>query len=168
MNGEFHSVTADMFTWLVGNANIGFGDSNRKFNDKFTDMVPDSVKIFIDSYWPESHLDVGKITLSAYGNIMSDDDQKRLVSQNMFSIGHGMNGDPIVMKWDDNGDVSVGYISHDEFWEDENINPVDCYENVFDSFTEFVYRMAEGKFIPCDCFSASEYNELKGSMKNET
>lgn len=69
-----------------------------------------------------------------------------------------MNGDFIVL---DLENLKVGYVFHDDLWEDESVNPRDIFINLNCSIGEFYYNAVTVKDFPVDGFEAEKYVENK-------
>ncbi|MEH7110082.1 hypothetical protein, partial [Bacillus sp. JJ1764] len=52
------------------------------------------------------------------------EEYKRCIDNGFFIIGSGLNGDSIVI---DLNTRNIGYVFHDEVWEDGDVNPKEIY-----------------------------------------
>ena len=86
---------------------------------------------------------VNRIYFNRFNNIIEenlDEQNKACINNGYLIIGAGLNGDPIVLSIKSE---TVGYVSHDELWEDDedtdfdemlsmtNLNLFDFYKNAF-------------------------------------
>jgi hypothetical protein len=52
----------------------------------------------------------------------------------------------------------VGYVSHEEY--DLESDPRPLFEPAARSLESFLFRIAEGRFFPCDYFEAGDFNRF--------
>ncbi|NRF94836.1 hypothetical protein HQN89_28505 [Paenibacillus frigoriresistens] len=73
--------------------------------------------------------------------------------ENLLIIGHGLNGDYIVLNLITN---TIGYIFHDELWENDDVKIKDIYIDMKYSIGEFYLRSLDERF-PVDGFQAEKF-----------
>lgn len=78
----------------------------------------------------------------------------KCISERLLIIGSGLNGDLIVF---DLNNLKVGYVFHDDLWEDDSINPRDILVSLNCTIGQFYYNlMIDGDF-PVDGLQAEKY-----------
>lgn len=78
----------------------------------------------------------------------------RCLEADLLIIGSGLNGDFIVV---DLNNLKVGYVFHDDFWEDSSINPRDIFINLDCTIGKFYYNPMLKEDFPLDGFQVEEY-----------
>ncbi|MBS8263938.1 hypothetical protein DYI25_05755 [Mesobacillus boroniphilus] len=86
------------------------------------------------------------------------EEHKRCIDNGLFIIGYGLNGDPIVLDLNTN---EIGYVFHDELWEDEEINPREIYISLECSLPEFYFNSVTIDNYPVDGTEAERYMDKK-------
>ncbi len=84
------------------------------------------------------------------------EEHKRCIDNGLLIIGYGLNGDPIVI---DLNNKKIGYIFHDELWENEDVNPRDIYICLECSIPEFYYNSVTIFDYPVDGYEAETYKK---------
>jgi hypothetical protein len=82
----------------------------------------------------------------------------------MLPIGSAINGDLLVLSFTEES-CEVGLVSHDEFWEDGDARS--AYVAVTPSIDEFLWRAAEGRYLPIDFYAADELQEMRKKIAPE-
>jgi len=102
-----------------------------------------------------SHIKINQIYLNKFNDLIEEnsDEQNELCLENGFLIiGSGLNGDPIVISIETK---KIGYVCHDELWEDEECNFEDIVYVTRLNLSEF-YESAQEKGFPVDIHDAEE------------
>jgi hypothetical protein len=112
-----------------------------------------------------SFIQVNRISFDSFNLFKENniDIQNRKCIENKYLIiGSGLNGDPIVYSLKNN---SVGYVSHEELWEEEEyvFGEICCMTNL--SIQEFYYEAFSDDF-PADFYECEEYAENIDSNGN--
>ncbi|MDQ0913854.1 hypothetical protein [Paenibacillus sp. V4I5] len=81
---------------------------------------------------------------------------QRCIAEKLLIIGWGLNGDFIVL---DLENLKVGYVFHDDLWEDESVNPRDIFINLNCSIGEFYYNAITVEDFPVDGYEAEKFIE---------
>ncbi|MCP8970103.1 hypothetical protein [Ectobacillus ponti] len=72
----------------------------------------------------------------------------------LLIVGSGLNGDAIVV---DVNNEEVGYVFHDELWEDEAVRPREIFISLACSIAEFYYHSLTMDGYPVDGRDAEEF-----------
>lgn len=78
----------------------------------------------------------------------------KCILEGLLIIGSGLNGDLIVF---DLINQKVGYVFHDDLWEDESINPRDIFISLNCTIGEFYYKSMIDEDFPVDGLQAEQY-----------
>ena len=78
----------------------------------------------------------------------------RCIYEGLLIIGAGLNGDLIVL---DLNNLKIGYVFHDDLWEDDSINPRDILVNLNCTIGEFYYNSIVIEDFPVDGSEAEKY-----------
>ncbi|TBL77888.1 hypothetical protein [Paenibacillus thalictri] len=84
----------------------------------------------------------------------SDFPNEKCIQNNLLIIGYGLNGDYIVLNLNTQ---TIGYIFHDDLYENEEIDIKDIYINMDCSLGDFFYNSINTEDFPVDGFQAEKY-----------
>ncbi|WP_337100127.1 hypothetical protein [Paenibacillus sp. YIM B09110] len=82
----------------------------------------------------------------------------KCIDSGLLIVGHGLNGDYIVLNMKTN---SIGYIFHDELYENEDIRIEDIYIDMCMNLGEFFNRSVFEEGFPVDGYQAEEYRNSR-------
>jgi hypothetical protein len=121
--------------------------------------LPLELKRVLQWYWTNRGGEIGCYILYSVEESLADKDLPKLIVANMLPIGYAANGDPLVLCFNQEG-CAIGLVSHDQFWE-EGADLKTAYAEVTASIDEFLWRAAEGRYLPVDYYAASELLEMR-------
>ncbi|MCR8631988.1 hypothetical protein [Paenibacillus radicis (ex Xue et al. 2023)] len=78
---------------------------------------------------------------------------EKCINESLLIVGHGLNGDYIVLNLTT---YTMGYIFHDELWENDSVSINEIYIDMKYSIGEFYLRSLEYGF-PVDGFQAEKF-----------
>lgn len=78
----------------------------------------------------------------------------KCISERLLIIGSGLNGDLIVF---DLNNLKVGYVFHDDLWEDDSANPRDILVSLNCTIGKFFYKSMIDEDFPVDGLQAERY-----------
>lgn len=125
--------------------------------------LPLEVKRLLQWRWPTSSAAVGPYTLNSSADTLENSDLQHLLAARMVPVGSADNGDLLVISFPTDEQAEVGLVSHDTFWE-EGASPQEAYVRVAATVEEYLLRVAEGRFLPIDSFSAAELAALRDEL----
>ena len=107
------------------------------------------------------HAYVGRYLLLTASEIASDPWLLVFVAHGMLPIGRAESGDLLVLRFAKNHVIEVGVVDQSRFAHSPHafVAP-HAYARVTRSFDEFLLRIADGLFVPCDFESARQWTEL--------
>ena len=150
----------DLFIYLDRDHSLAVGRCPEKAKHALEEMpLPIDVKRILQWYWTNTGGSVGAYTLYGVEELLTKDDQPRLLAMGMLQIGFAANGDLLVLRFTEES-CAVGLISHDEFWS-EDCDEDYIYAEVTGSVDEFLWRAAEGRYLPIDYYAAIELIEMR-------
>ena len=122
--------------------------------------IPTELQEFLTIYSFSRPLQVGHICYDET-NYMAEnnleDENRNCIEEGLLIIGAGLNGDPVVV---DMETLSVGFVFHDELWEDTSLKAQSVYINTGLSIGEFYLNAATQKdSFPKDAYQAREVFE---------
>lgn len=82
------------------------------------------------------------------------EENRRCLESSLLIIGSGLNGDFIAL---DLKNLKVGYVFHDDLWEDSSLNPREIFICLDCTVGEFYYYSMVKKDFHVDGFEAEEY-----------
>lgn len=161
-----YELTIDLLHHLDSDGSLAIGKADEKTTAIFEGLqIPLDLKRLLQWYWTTSGGQVGPYTLYSVNEISANDDYDQLLKHQMIPIGYAANGDILVIRFvDENCDV--GLVSHDEFWEDRG-DPTQAYAEVTPSIDEYLWRVAESRYLPIDFYAAIELVELQKETTGE-
>ena len=150
----------DLFQHLDSGGALQVGPCPKEANRTLEEMpLPLDVKRVLQWYWMNSGGEIGGYSLYSVEESLANEDLPSLIAANMFPIGCAANGDPLVLCFNEER-CAVGLVSHDQFWED-GTDPKAAYAEVTATIDEFLWRAAEGRYLPIDYYAASELLEMR-------
>ena len=114
---------------------------------------------FLQWSWPQQSGDLGVLRLLSSCNLRDSRDGKRLVPFKLLHVGSGPSGDLLVLDFS-TAAVQPGFVAHDQFWGNDGVDPRSCYAPAARSLASLFWRMAEGRYVPCDFYAAVAYNKF--------
>ncbi len=156
----------DLFQHLDADGSLQGGHCPEAANRTLEGMpLPIDLKRVLQWYWTNRGGEVGPYTLYSVEESLANDDLPKLIAAGMLPIGYAPNGDPLVLCFCEEK-CAVGLVSHDQFWE-EGGEPKEAYAEVAGSIDEFLWRAAEGRYLPIDYYAASELVEMRKELGGE-
>lgn len=156
----------DLFIYLDRGNDLKVGNCPPKANQTLEEMpLPIDLKRVLQWYWTNNGSKVGAYNLFSVEEILARDDLSRLLALQMLQIGFAANGDPLVLRFSE-AECEVGLLSHDQFWSEEEFTE-DMYAKVTGSIDEFLWRAAEGRYLPVDYYAAAELLEMRREADGE-
>jgi len=116
----------------------------------------DSVIKYFSEHAYSRAIKYGKVTLHSAHELKSvnkETENQRLISRGLLVIGSGLNGDPIILCLKSG---KVGFVSHDELWENEDNSIEDIYIFVSDTLGTFFNSATKNGGFPVDYYQAIE------------
>lgn len=87
-------------------------------------------------------------------DINTDEENRRCLLSGLLIIGSGRNGDWVVV---DLNTLKVGYVFHDELWENEEVDVRDIFVSLDCSIGEFYHNIVTVNDYPVDGYDVEEY-----------
>lgn len=112
--------------------------------------------------WPAESMAAPPYELFSLSEIVNDDSTEPLAKKGFFQIGRTGNGDMLVLRLGNKWayETPVCLVSHELYFSEDT--PLDqCVVEVSESFSEFLYRAVEERYLPIDFFCAQEFWKLK-------
>jgi hypothetical protein len=157
-------LIADLFRFLAKKGQFEVGHPSKDVERQRESLpVPLDVKRLLQWQWPRSYVEVGPYGLNPAEDILRNEDLSRLLPAHMIPIGNARNGDLLVVRFATEGQAEVGLVSHDELWEGE-CEPEQAYVAVSATVEEYLYRAAEGRYLPIDSCAATDLVSLQSEM----
>ena len=151
----------DLFQHLDVDGSLQVGDCPERAKQQVEALpLPLDVKRMLQWYWTNAGGEVGRYTLYGVEEALAQEDLDRYLAAGMFPIGYALNGDPLVLRFSEDR-CAVGLVSHDQLWEEEVSGPEGAYVEVTASVEEYLWRVAEGRYLPIDYYAASELVEMR-------
>ena len=125
--------------------------------------LPIDLKRLLQWYWPNQPGKIGPYYIYSIKECLEKEDLSILMQSNMLQIGCAINGDPLVLCFNEER-CAVGLISHDEFWENHT-DPEESYAELTGSIDELLWLAAEKRYLPIDFYAASELIELRKEIE---
>lgn len=159
MDKDLFEKALELCNFTGQKSKTNFHDSNLiEFFER--NCVPNEVLNFLQTFSFYEPIRFNKVTY--YGNINRIvyenlyEENKRCISQGLLIIGYGLNGDFIVL---DLLTLKIGFVFHDDLWEDTNVIPRDILISMNCSIGDFFYKSMTTENYPVDGFEAEKYQE---------
>ena len=127
--------------------------------------IPLNLKRLLQWSWLTCGSEIGPYYFDSVNEITTNPDYETLIQYRMIPVGHAINGDIVVLRFDDK-DCSIGLISHDEFWEERG-DPNKSYAELAATIDEYLFRVTEKLYLPIDFYAAEEWEALKKKELSE-
>lgn len=124
-------------------------------------LIPKEILLFMSKFSFSQNLIFEHVYFDKVNDIPDNnlwEENKRCIDEGLLIIGSGLNGDFIVI---DLHTLNVGYVFHDEIWEDEDAIVRENYINLNWSIGQFYYNALTMQEFPVDGYQAEEYMEQK-------
>ncbi len=158
-----YELIVDLLHHLDSKGSLGIGNADEKTTAILENLtIPIDLKRLLQWCWTTSGGQVGPYVLYSVNEIPATHDYDQLLTCKMIPIGDAANGDILVIRFVDE-DCAVGLVSHDQLWEGES-DPVQAYVEVTPCIDEYLWRVAESRYLPIDFYAASELVELRRSV----
>lgn len=121
--------------------------------------IPESVISFFNKYAFSSFAEFGRVSFSSPNQIETEnteEENRSLIANGLLIIGSSANGDPVVL---DTMDGKVGFVSHDELWEEEVCDPREVLAKMDETIGSFYKNAACNPEFPVDYYQALEYKK---------
>ena len=156
----------DIFTHLAEKHGFKIDHAPKALKARLEELpLPMSVLRLLQWRWPRKRVCLGPYELYTAEEILASQDLTKLLKAKMIQVGSAPNGDPFVIRFALHDQAEVGLISHDSLYESPNIDPKKAYVAVAKSVDEYLYKVAEDRFLPMDFYSAREFQLLKSELK---
>lgn len=120
--------------------------------------IPIEVIEFIKEYSFNTTIKFKNISYYANVNNMVDINLEevngRCIAERLLIIGFGLNGDFVALNLNTS---TVGYIFHDDLWENSDVNPMDIFINLDCTIGQFYYNSVTKEDFPVDGYEAERY-----------
>lgn len=124
--------------------------------------IPLDLKRMLQWNWPNTSAFVYSYSLESVASICSHDYLQVLMKHGCFPIGSAGNGDEIVVRFTEDDVGAVGFASHDQLWEHpDEFDPAKGFARIAHSLEEFLFRLAEGLYLPHDFHAAEEWDSFR-------
>ena len=154
------ALIRDLFQHLDADGSLQVGHCPEAASRTLEAMpLPVGVKRVLQWYWTNRGGEVGGYTLHSVEGILAHEDLPRLLAVGMLPIGYAANGDPLVLRFGEE-ECAVGLVSHDELWGGVD-DPKEMYAEAAGSIDEYLWRAAEGRYLPIDYYAAAELRDMR-------
>lgn len=122
-------------------------------------QIPNEIIDFFYRFSFDQHIRFNNVSFYQVNEMPSEnlyEENQRCIAEKLLIIGWGLNGDFIVL---DLEKLKVGYVFHDDLWEDKFVDPRDIFINLNCSIGEFYYNAVTVEDFPVDGYEAEQYIE---------
>ncbi|MCH6268887.1 SMI1/KNR4 family protein [Neobacillus citreus] len=133
---------------------VDFSSSTNKFLKDY--QIPEDVISFLKEFSFKENIKFKHVNFDIVNEMPENNQYKRCIDNGLFIIGSGLNGDLIVI---DLNTRNIGYVFHDELWEDEDVNPREIYISLECSIPQFYYNSVMIDDYPVDGYEAETFME---------
>ncbi|MGJ7910125.1 hypothetical protein [Neobacillus sp. LXY-1] len=136
---------------------VDFSSSTNKFLKDY--QIPEDVISFLKEFSFRENIKFKHVYFNFVNEMPENnlyEEHKRCIDNGLFIIGSGLNGDPIVI---DLNTRNIGYVFHDELWEDGDVNPREIYISLECSIPQFYYNSVTIDDYLVDGYEAENFME---------
>ena len=139
-------------------------------DDLGIDHAPDSTKQWLEELglpmellrflqwnWPQKDCQIGPIAIFKSEAIPKQEGIEVLLEHKLIPVGYGPNGDTFVIDFSVDS-CPIGFVTHEEYYGEGDPRPF--FQSAARSVESFLYRVAEGRFFPCDYYVTKDFNEF--------
>ena len=133
----------------------GLDQQTTKFLNDY--KLPNEVADFLISFSFNKNIRFNHVYFYRVNDIFDNntyEENRRCLESSLLIIGSGLKGDFIAL---DLKNLKVGYVFHDDLWEDSSLNPREIFICLDCTVGEFYYYSMVKKDFPVDGFEAEEY-----------
>ncbi|MFN7892330.1 MAG: hypothetical protein ACK5OC_18685 [Pirellula sp.] len=112
---------------------------------------------FMQWSWPQNECQIGPVSILGAQLIPNQDNIQSYLKDKLLPVGSGPNGDTFVVDFSTES-CPVGFVTHEEFYGEGS--PRKFFRPAARSIESFLYRVAEGRYFPCDYFVTGDFNDF--------
>jgi hypothetical protein len=129
--------------------------------------LPNSLLRFMLWNWPQTDGQIGHISILSSASLYADEATAHLLKHKFLNAGSAPNGDLFVIDFSTESCVP-GFITHEEWCpsSDEPQDPRLFFQPIARTFTSFLYRVVEDRYLPTDYYAAKEFNAFLKEEQN--
>lgn len=123
--------------------------------------LPDDLRRLARHTWPQVDCSLADIRFFSSQTIYDDENTPLLLKYQFLHVGYGLNGDFFVIDFSNElcvpGFIALGEWDHQA---DMPESPHKFFAPAAPNFDVFLYRVAEGKYVPGDYYAAWQFNDF--------
>ena len=112
---------------------------------------------FMQWHWTQEGCFAGPVKLRSSAKLPKEHNSKILTEHQLLPVGIGPNGDTFAIDYSSES-CPVGFITHEEYAGKGDPRPF--FRPAARSLESFLYRVIEGRYVPCDYYATGYHNEV--------
>ena len=112
---------------------------------------------FMQWSWPQNDCQIGSVRILGAQSIPNQDHIESYLQDKLLPVGSGPNGDTFAVDFSIIN-CPVGFVTHEEFHGERS--PRKFFRAAARSVESFLFRVAEGRYFPCDYYSTGDFNDF--------
>lgn len=154
-------LTRDLLHHLDRSGDLGLVTCEKALSEQVEKLpIPMKLKRVLQWTWPAKTAYALKFPIYGLKEILSNEWLDRLLAAEMIQISSSKSGDQIVVSFASES-CEVGFVNCIELAGDEEISPRAIYVPFCSGLDEFLFRLAEQRYMPVDYVAAVELLEMK-------
>jgi hypothetical protein len=154
MNGQAAS-------WLIhhiDDGSFGIAHAPKKTIAWFETLgLPMELLRFMQWRWPQKDCQIGPVSILKSSDIPKQDCIDVYLRHKLLPVGSGPNGDTFAIDFSVES-CPVGFVTHEEYYGEGD--PREFFRPAARSVESFLYRIAEGRYFPCDYYATGYFNDF--------
>lgn len=154
MNGQAAS-------WLINHIDddsFGIAHAPKKIIAWFETLgLPMELLRFLQWQWPQKDCQIGPVSILKSSDIPKLDSIDVYLRHKLLPVGSGPNGDTFAIDFSVES-CPVGFVTHEEYYGEGD--PREFFRPAARSVESFLYRIAEGRYFPCDYYATGYFNDF--------
>jgi len=112
---------------------------------------------FMQWSWPQNECQIGPVSILGSESIPDQDQIESFLQHKLLPVGSGPNGDTFAIDFSVTS-CPVGFVTHEEYYGEGS--PREFFRPAARSIESFLFRVAEGRYFPCDYYATGDFNDF--------
>jgi hypothetical protein len=147
--------------WLFNHINDGslaIGKAPKQTIEWFEKVgLPMQLLRLLKWNWPQKDCLIGPVSICKSSDIPNQHCIDVYIRHKLLPVGSGPNGDVFAIDFSVES-CPVGFVTHEEYYGEGD--PRKFFSPAARSFESFLYRIAEGRYFPCDYYATGYFNDF--------
>lgn len=119
--------------------------------------LPQNLCRFMWWHWPQKDCRIGAVEILCSQALPEQESIDVYLQHKLLPVGSGPSGDTFVIDYSTDS-CPVGFVTHEEYFGEGD--PREFFRPAARSVESFLYRIAEGRYFPCDYYETGYFNDF--------